>query len=212
MMHADTGGPADPDALARTRAFFGPRAAGWEARFPDDGPAYRAAVAELGLGPGQTALDAGCGTGRALPLLRAAVGPAGVVLGLDLTPEMLATAAANGRATHAHLVMADAGRLPLPAASVDAVFAAGLLPHLPEPADGLRELARVTRPGGRLAVFHPVGRAALAARHGRVPSDDDLLAPPRLRPLLRRTGWAVGSVDDGPDRFLALATRAASGP
>jgi SAM-dependent methyltransferase len=199
------------DELAVTRAFFAARAQSWEERFPDDGPAYLAAVAELGPVPGQTAIDVGCGTGRALPPLRAAVGPTGRVLGFDLTPEMLAAAVGYGRAAHAVLVLADARRLPLGPASVDAVFAAGLLPHLPDPAGGLRELARVTRPGGRLAVFHPVGRAALAARHGRVPSDD-VLAPPTLRPLLDAAGWVTLSIDDGPDRYLALASRQAGRP
>jgi SAM-dependent methyltransferase len=51
--------------LTETRAFFAPRAATWEQRFPDDDPAYAAAVAELRLRPGQTALDVGCGTGLA---------------------------------------------------------------------------------------------------------------------------------------------------
>jgi hypothetical protein len=81
--------------LTETRAFFAPRAATWEQRFPDDDPAYAAAVAELRPRPGQTALDVGCGTGRALPHLRAGVGPDGQVVGFDLTPEMLATAAAT---------------------------------------------------------------------------------------------------------------------
>lgn len=45
--------------------------------------------------------------------------------------------------------------------------AAGLLPHLSDPDLGLTELARVTVPDGRLVLFHPSGRAALAARHGR---------------------------------------------
>jgi SAM-dependent methyltransferase len=191
-----------------TRAFFAPRAASWEQRFPDDDPAYAAAVADLGLRAGQTALDAGCGTGRALPHLRGAVGPGGTVLGVDLTPEMLTTARRYGRHRHGWLVLADARRLPLRDGEVDAAFAAGLLPHLPDAeVDGLSELARVTRPGGRLGLFHPSGRAALAARQGRRLREDDTLAHATLRRLLDRTGWRLDRYDDGPDRFLAVAER-----
>ncbi len=67
------------------------------------------------------------------------------------------------------------------------VFAAGLVHHLPDPAAGLAELARVTRPGGRLVLFHPSGRAALAARHGRT----------------------LTRYEDPEDHFLALAVRTA---
>ncbi|OEU96824.1 hypothetical protein AN218_33775, partial [Streptomyces nanshensis] len=59
------------DETARVREFFGERAGRWDARFPDDGPAYKRAVAELGPPEGGAVLDAGCGTGRALPALRA---------------------------------------------------------------------------------------------------------------------------------------------
>lgn len=188
-----------------TTEFFGPRAEGWDARFPDDGPAYAAAVQALRLEPGGTALDAACGTGRALPVMVAAVGSTGRVVGVDLTPEMLAVAAAKGRG--GGLVRADVTDLPLPTASVDAILAAGLLPHLDEVTVGLSELARVTRPGGRLALFHPISRAALAARHGRTPEPDDVRSPQIIAPLLERHGWRPELLDDGPDRYLVVAVR-----
>ncbi|MFE6747581.1 methyltransferase domain-containing protein [Kitasatospora purpeofusca] len=200
---APTGRAAE---LARTREFFGVRAAGWDAKFPDDGPRYAAAIAELGLRPGDSVLDAGCGTGRALPPLRAAVGPAGRVLGADVTPEMLAEAAARHPGTAA-LLLADCARLPLPDAALDAVLAAGLISHLADPARALREFARVGRPGARLALFHPVGRAALATRHGRALTPDDLRAEPNLRPLLAAAGWRLVGFTDADDRYLALAER-----
>jgi len=193
--------------LAGTRAFFGPRAAGWDERFPADGPAYALAVAELSPPNGGVVVDAGCGTGRAMEHLRGAVGPRGTVIGVDVTPEMLEAGRAQGRVDVGSLVLGDAGALPLRDGAADAVFAAGLLPHLARPEAGLAELARVCRPGGRLAVFHPVGRATLAARHGTVVSHEDVLSAARLPPLLAAGGWVLLSLDDGDDRYLALARR-----
>ncbi|MET7365804.1 methyltransferase domain-containing protein [Streptomyces sp. NPDC005566] len=196
------------DDHAHVQDFFSVRAAGWDSRFPDDGPAYAAAVDTLGLRPGDAVLDAGCGTGRALPHLRDAVGPGGKVLGADLTPAMLDAAVRAGRAASGDLLVADAARLPVRGGALDAVFAAGLISHLTHPGEGLRELARVVRPGGRLALFHPIGRAALAARHGRSISDADLRAEPHLGPLLAHAGWVLDSYTDEDDRFLVLAVRA----
>jgi SAM-dependent methyltransferase len=201
-------GLADPERwyLSESRAFFGVRAATWDAKFGADLPSYALAVEQAGVRAGDTALDVGCGTGRALPALAAAVGPGGRVLGLDLTPDMVAAARRAGRDRVAALGIADARRLPLAGDSVDVVFAAGLVQHLPDPAAGLAELARVARPGGRLAIFHPSGRAALAARHARTLRPDEPLAESRLGPLLDEAGWRITAYADDPDRFFAAAT------
>jgi SAM-dependent methyltransferase len=196
------------DDHTRVQEFFAARAADWDSRFPDDGPAYAAAVAELGLREGDRVLDAGCGTGRALPPLRAAVGTSGVVVGADLTPAMLEAAVRAGRDRDGRLLLADVSALPVRSGVLDAVFAAGLIAHLPRPAENLRELARVVRPGGVLALFHPIGRAALAARQGRQITPEDLRAESNLRPLLAASGWRMTSYVDRDDRFLALAVRA----
>jgi SAM-dependent methyltransferase len=193
--------------LTETRAFFACRAATWDSKFGDDGSAYRAAVTEAGIRPGATVVDVGCGTGRALPPLRAAVGPAGTVIALDVTPEMLRAAGPAAAAAGATRVLADARVLPLADHSADAIFAAGLVNHLPDTVAGLCELARVTRPGGLLVLFHPTGRAALAARHGHHVSHDEPLAQ---RPLLRSaaaSGWTLTAYDDAPQRFFAVAER-----
>ena len=210
---ADSGRVAAPLAgrgpwyLTETRAFFSCRAATWNTRFGDDMPAYAAAVSRAGIRRGGVAIDIGCGTGRALPALRRAVGPDGSVIAADLTPEMLAEARPQSKAARAALVLADARRLPFADASADALFAAGLVSHLPDTEAGLTELARVTRPGGLLVLFHPSGRAALAARHGRTPTEDEPLAAGPLRRLTATTGWRLTAYDDAADRFFALAVR-----
>jgi SAM-dependent methyltransferase len=196
---------------AEMQAFFAARATTWDTKYGDDLPAYAAAAADAGLPDGGAVVDVGCGTGRALPALRDAVGPAGTVIGVDVTPQMLAVARARADACRAGLLLADAVRLPFGDAAVDAVFAAGLLMHLPDRQAGLRELARVTREGGRLVLFHPSGRAALAARKGYVLRPDDPLAEAPLRDLTRRTGWSLTAYDDAEHRFFAIATRCGDG-
>jgi SAM-dependent methyltransferase len=202
-----TAGSSSPSDLVHTREFFGPRAAGWDERFPDDGPVYAAAVAVMGTLTGGVVLDAGCGTARAVEPLREAVGPSGLVIGADATPEMLAAAVKAGRASLAVLLLTDMARLPLPDRAVHGVFAAGLLPHVPDPVAALRELARVTRPGGCLVLFHPIGRAALAARHGRGLSPDDVLDPANVVRALQAAGWVPESIEDSEARYLVLARR-----
>jgi SAM-dependent methyltransferase len=196
-----------PWYLTETRAFFACRAATWDAKFGDDLPAYCAAVAEAGIRRGGVVIDVGCGTGRALPPLREAVGPAGTVIALDVTPEMLDAARPAVQLAGAAVVIADARALPFADRSADAIFAAGLVSHLPDTEAGLRELARVTSPGGLLVLFHPSGRAALATRHGHTLSPDEPLSEGPLRRFTGAAGWALTAYDDAPQRFFALAER-----
>ncbi|MHB9856944.1 methyltransferase domain-containing protein [Streptomyces sp. YIM S03343] len=203
---------AERAATTMTRTFFTPRAATWEQRFADDNPVYAAAVSAMGLRRGQRALDVGCGSGRALPALRAEVGEEGVVLGADLTPAMLTAAVSEGRAGLAGLLVADACRLPLPSGTMDGIFSAGLINHVPDPPTALREWARVTAPGGVLLLFHPSGRAERAARHGRPLDPDDPLAEDNLRPALHAAGWDLVRYEDAAHHFLARAVRLTTEP
>lgn len=174
-------------------------------RFAEDQSKFAQAISDALFQPGMAVLDLGCGTGRALPLLQAAVAPTGWVIGVDATLAMLRVGQQAGRRS---LIAGDALHLPLADKCVDAVLAAGLLPHLSQPRDVLIETARVTRPEGLLVIFHPLSRAALAARHAHAPADDGILAPARLANLLAETGWRVESIDDGESRFLAVARKA----
>jgi SAM-dependent methyltransferase len=120
---------------------------------------------------------------------------------------MLAEARVKVRDGSAALVLGDCRRLPVPDAVAGLVFAAGLVPHLPDPAAGLAELGRVTRAGGKLVLFHPTGRAALAARHGRTVRPDEPLNEDNLRPLLAGAGWQLARYEDADQHFLAIGVK-----
>ena len=100
-----------------------------------------------------TIVDVGCGNGAYLALL-ARRGFAGRVLGIDLSAGMLAVARERlGEAPNPPgLVNADATALPLRDRSADLVLAPHMLYHVPDPARALRELHRITRPGGQVVI------------------------------------------------------------
>ena len=105
----------------------------------------RRAVGSLALRPGSTVVDLACGTGD---LCRELASSGLRPLGIDLSYGMLAAAR-----TPAPLVQGDALRLPLRAAAVDGVTCGFALRNLAALAPFLAELARVLRPGGRIALL-----------------------------------------------------------
>ena len=86
-------------------------------------PVRHQAVARLALRPGEVVLDVGCGTGLSLPLLHAAVGTAGRIIGIEPSPEMMALAHERARREQWRNVTL------VPASALDA--------QLPEPTDAV---------------------------------------------------------------------------
>jgi arsenite methyltransferase len=110
----------------------------------------RAAIAKAHLRPEMTVADVGAGTG----FLSAGLAPmvAKVIL-VDASSEMIEVAKTNlAGYNNLEFHVADGLELPLPANSVDAVFANMYLHHCPDPLAALREMARILKPGGRLVV------------------------------------------------------------
>jgi ubiquinone/menaquinone biosynthesis C-methylase UbiE len=119
-------------------------------------PLDRQVVAWLGLKPGSRVLDAGCGGGGMTRLLAEAVGPGGEVVGVDTSPQMLEwakTQAENAKlAGRIKFQEGDVRALPFEDASFDLVWCSRVVHGLNDQLAGVRELARVIRPGGRLVL------------------------------------------------------------
>jgi len=110
----------------------------------------RARALELAALTGAEAVaDIGCGNGMYLAEL-ARRGHAGPVVGVDLSAGMLH--AARGRAPRAALIAGDAAALPLRDEASDLTLAMHMLYHVPDPRAAVRELRRITRPGGQVLV------------------------------------------------------------
>jgi SAM-dependent methyltransferase len=124
---------------------------------PPREPVLRAAIQALRLPAGSRGLDLGCGIGQVAALLAEAVGPGGHVTGLDLAHQLLAYAQGKlrraGLAGRISLLQGDMCALPFDDSAFDWVWSADCLGYpAGELLPALQEVARVVRPGGRVAI------------------------------------------------------------
>ena len=156
----------------------------------------RQAVQALGLRPGDTVVDMACGTGLNFALLEEAIGPAGRIVGVDLTDAMLAQASARIRKnewSNVELIQADAVEFEFPA-RVDAILSTYALSQVPQCGDVIAHGAAALSDGGRWAVL-------------------DLKVPDRTPRWMSRVGTSVvgqfASIDEWVMRRPWQAIRAA---
>ena len=175
--------------------------------------------------PGNRILDVGCGTGTAeISLARLRLSQVDL-FGVDLLVDRLKVASAATRGINARVgyAAADASRLPFGSAIFDSTYCVAVLQHIRDMPQAVGELARVTRPGGRILVVEPdnaarywfssmpsgmhafdIGRrffAGLAAARGELPpSPAGPLMPLDVRGTSNRAGFrsAVSSVGVAP--------------
>jgi ubiquinone/menaquinone biosynthesis C-methylase UbiE len=121
-------------------------------------PVIRAAIQALQLPSGSCGLDAGCGIGSHTLLLAEAAGPGGHVIGLDLSPELLVHARENAKKSrlleHVSFLEGNVKKLPFGSDTFDWVWSVDCVGYAPlEPLPLLKELARVVKPGGSVAIL-----------------------------------------------------------
>lgn len=103
---------------------------------------------------GDAVLDVACGTGVASFIAASVAGPEGSVVGIDINPGMLAQAMSNSARGQGNVtwIEASALELPFPDDHFDSVICQQGVQFFPDPTAGLQEMARVTKPGGPVAV------------------------------------------------------------
>jgi SAM-dependent methyltransferase len=130
---------------------------------PGTADEHRIALEMLRISPGDRVLDVGCGPGNFSRDFARAAGE-GLVVGIDASATMLATAVRRGGGGNLAYLRGDAAALPFADASFDAVCCFAALYLIERPLRAVGEVARVLAPGGRLALLASCNRGPLPPR------------------------------------------------
>lgn len=177
----------------------------------EEAPKLARLVKEAGLGPGQRVLEPGCGTGRLSEVLARAVGPAGSVLALDISPAM-AEACQRRVAALPQVDVRCTGleELDEKPGSFDAAICHQVFPHFDDQPQALRRLHSLLRPGSALLVVHFISRAEINDTHrkaGTVVEGDLLPEPAVMRLMMEEAGFSLEMLADDDLGYFLRARR-----
>jgi ubiquinone/menaquinone biosynthesis C-methylase UbiE len=159
------------------------------------------------LQPGEQVLDVGCGTGTLATEVARRVGRSGRVAGVDPGTRQIARARAKAARRHVSIdfQVGVIEQLPFPDQSFDVVFSTLMMHHLPAPLkrQGLAEIARVLKPGGRLVIADFTHKQDRAGRAARFPAGGSRMHD--LAVLLKEAGFDQLETEElRPPRFSAF--------
>ena len=176
------------------REFFNALADSWDTTRAHDPARLRELTARTGIGPGDTVLDLGCGTGVLLPFLRERVGASGCVLGIDIADNMVEIAAGK----LAQFDNVAVRRADIMEFSTNRQFAhvtcLNFFPHIQDRPAFLRKvIGEWLASGGTLHVFHDISRARVNAIHGESKTVKEDRLPPcsEVGELFQAAGFVV---------------------
>ena len=192
------------------REYFNQKAPQWDSMLTEE--VYnrlKRIISSLKIKPGSVVLDVGTGTGVLLPFLLEAAGPGGKIVALDIAEKMLEIARAKV-GDRAELVCGDITAAPFADGTFDEVICNSCFPHVKDKLQALKEIARILKPGGRLAVCHPMSREAVNNLHrslGGVVGDDLLPEHEEMHELCGQAGFWQTAITDVAEMYLLTARK-----
>lgn len=197
--------------LPQTISFFDSIAEDWDSWELKDMPQRLERVASLAqIRHGARVLDVGTGTGIFLPILARWTESQGEVVGIDVSPKMLAVASRKPLPAWCRLVCLSFEEFSATAAPFDFVMMNAVFPHLSDAPAALKAAHGLLRPGGRLVISHPIGREAVNRIHrdaGEPVAADSVPPADFLQGWLESAGFTAVSVIDEPEFHLAMGDR-----
>ncbi len=169
-----------------------------------------AGLAHFGVKPHETIVDIGCGTGNLTSALLTALGEAGKVVAIDISPRMIEVARGKIRDARVTWHVGTAESLPVGDSSVDRIVCFSVWPHLVDHQSTLAEFARVLRPGGLLHIWHLISRHKVNEIHGSAGEavrGDHLHPAVETAATLTAEGYQVHEAVEDAEHYLLTASK-----
>jgi ubiquinone/menaquinone biosynthesis C-methylase UbiE len=193
-------------------AFFDRLAGGWDESTDYHPSKLERIVRLLGLEPGDTVLDVGCGTGVMVPYLLERVGENGGIIAVDISPKMIEVARGKfppEEYPNVEFIVADVNEMRWESDS-EAVLCYSCFPHFRDQRATIRHLSRGLKTGGTLAVAHSESRGAINAMHASGPEEvrDDYLPPAgEVAEMMTDAGLEVTETIDDEEMFVVIGKK-----
>jgi len=164
----------------------------------------------FGIKRGEKVLDVGTGTGVLIPFLLKSVGSSGSITAVDYAENMIEIC----RKKHSHIpnltiIVQDVEKMDFNPESFDTVTCFGLLPHLNNINDALRNFYNVLKPDGKLIIAHALSSEEIKEHHMKSESvyGDDLPEEQEMITLLNKVGFKEETIRDEPGLYLCKSKK-----
>jgi len=155
-------------------------------------------------------VDLGCGTGVLFDLLRRRVGSDGLVVGVDLSSEMVKKARKNFPFNNVMEIDADAEMLPLKSDLFDVAISFAAFAHFTRQELVMEEASRILKKGSKFYIIHLLSSKELDTYHLKAggPVADDHIPPlEKMKEIFNRGRFVDVSITDHPGLYLAVGTK-----
>jgi len=189
--------------------YFNQMASSWDDLLKKESFARLEEIMEdLKILPDYWVLDVGSGTGILLPYLVNRVGDKGKIVELDIAEKMLQAAREKGYCGNIEYIKSDVMSMPFRGKIFDLVLCHSSFPHFPDKEEALKEIFRVLKLGGKLAITHIDSREEVNRIHksiGGVVADHQLPENEVLEDMLLKIGFTGIRILDKHDRYVVTA-------
>jgi ubiquinone/menaquinone biosynthesis C-methylase UbiE len=189
-------------------AWFNEKAAIWDSVATEETKRrLKEVIQSLNISSDSIVLDVATGTGLLLPWLKEAVKPAGRLVALDFSPEMIARAREKYPEDIEFLV-ADVHFLEFKDDTFDEIICNSAFPHFTDKPRAMAEMSRVLKTGGRLTICNPAPRDELNQFHknmGGTVSQDMLPPADEMTAMAQAAGLVGIEIVDGPETYVLIA-------